>query len=62
VVTALAGGTLVSHVAALVILALTVSLNSYLLLCHRIGLPIFGLGAAALVWYCHFRSKTGKVR
>jgi hypothetical protein len=62
VVTALAGGTLVTHAAALVILALTVSLNSYLLLRHPIGLPILGLGAATLVWYSHFRSKTGKVR
>jgi hypothetical protein len=61
VATVLAGGTLVTHAAALVVLALTVPLNSYLLLRHPIGLPILGLGVAALVWYRHFRSKTGKV-
>jgi hypothetical protein len=57
VVTAVIGGTLLIHAAALITLALTISLNSYLLLRHPVGLPILGLGGATLVWYRNRRRR-----
>jgi hypothetical protein len=50
-ITLLVGGTLVTHAAALVILAVTLPPSSYMALRHPVGLPILGLGVAALVWY-----------
>ncbi|MCO5968244.1 VC0807 family protein [Actinoallomurus soli] len=60
VVTALVGGTLLVHAATLVVLALTVSLDNYMLLRHPVGLPILGLGAAALAWHRHVRHQPGQ--
>jgi hypothetical protein len=54
-ITLLVGGTLVIHAAALVALALLLPPGSYMALRHPVGLPILGLGAAAVVWYRNHR-------
>lgn len=53
ILTALVGTTLLAHAIALVILAVSLPPSTFMVLRHPIGLPILGLGAAALVWYRH---------
>lgn len=50
-ITLLVGGTLVAHAAVLVTLAVALPPSSFVALRHPVGLPILGLGVAALFWY-----------
>ncbi|WP_326954063.1 VC0807 family protein [Amycolatopsis sp. NBC_01286] len=50
-ITLLVGGTLVAHAAVLATLAVALPPSTFVALRHLVGLPILGLGVAALIWY-----------
>jgi hypothetical protein len=51
VVTAIIGVTLLAHSAAVAVLALTQSTGTFVNLQHAVGLPVFALGLACLLFY-----------
>jgi hypothetical protein len=51
VITAILGVTLLAHAVAIAVLALTQPVSTFVALQHPVGLPIFGLGVAGLLFY-----------
>ncbi|HEX3648336.1 MAG TPA: hypothetical protein VHV49_07900 [Pseudonocardiaceae bacterium] len=50
-ITVLLGATLVTHAAALTVLALSMSVNGYIAVHQLVGLPIVAVGVAGIWWY-----------
>jgi hypothetical protein len=51
VATVIIGATFLAHAAAITALALTEPAGTFLALQHPVGLPVFAVGLAALLWY-----------
>jgi hypothetical protein len=51
VITMILGCTMVTHTAVEVILAITVPPSTFMILRYIVGLPVLGLGVAAIIWY-----------